>query len=149
MKWMLRLMLCMAFGVSYSHAAEHCYILTSPDNKLVYQSTQTPISLRASVSEAMARYYPGHHLTIATHGECEDIGVELIGLEEARRNLPLAAPANTLASAAAPVSAAAANEKAALEPPSAVPGKSVYVKGYQRKDGRYVKPHWRAARTAK
>ena len=55
--------------------AVECFSMYDAKNALVYQSTSVPIDLSRSVSEQMARRFPGRHLVISDSGACPEAGV--------------------------------------------------------------------------
>jgi hypothetical protein len=55
-------------------ASADCYQLFDRDNRLVLQSSRAPVDLsRPSMSEEVARVYPGHVLIVASQEPCDEI----------------------------------------------------------------------------
>lgn len=58
-------------------AAGNCYTVYDTSNRAVYQSTEPPIDMSRSISEGMARRFPGHYLVMAPdNGACQEIADE-------------------------------------------------------------------------
>lgn len=51
-----------------------CYSLYDSANRLVYQSTTSPIDLNRSISDEVARRFPGHHFVMELDVACADRG---------------------------------------------------------------------------
>lgn len=47
-----------------------CFTVVDAKNRIVYQSTSTPVNLAGSIGTEMARRYPGRHLIISPTGGC-------------------------------------------------------------------------------
>jgi len=78
---------CMVVPVFASAA---CYQLFDKQDRLVLQSTTSPVDLSKSISEEVGRLYPGHYLIMDGDGPCPDVDE----LNRAQRTVKL--PAESL-----------------------------------------------------
>lgn len=74
---LLALALLLGCGSGAYAAGGTCYTIYDPNNRAVYQSTEPPIDMSQSISDGMAKRYPGHFLVVAVdNAYCREIADE-------------------------------------------------------------------------
>lgn len=147
--------------------AATCYTLLAPNGSVARQSTQSPVDMSRSISDEVARRFPGHHLVFGPANSCQEIGPEHVertvavgGVSSSSRS-----QASTELFSGYQASVMGGDELMSSGAPSAggsaiggsfsggsyassgsrSPGTDVRVRGQTRRDGTYVRPHTRSA----
>lgn len=94
-----------------AHAA--CFTMVDARNRPIYQATTTPIDLSGSISDTMARRYPGRFLVISPNADCASIGLVALRDGNAASLLP-----NTTGTGADYAGTSPAPESAQSAPPA-------------------------------
>ena len=63
----ISVLLTFAIALCLQDAHGACFTITDQTNKTIYQSNTSPIDLSKSISEEMARHYPGSHLVTSIY----------------------------------------------------------------------------------
>jgi len=129
------LLICCVSTTLASAAFADCYTVYDSANKVILRLTASPIDLSKSLSATTAERFPGHVIVVSSDSaSCTEIDFRAGGGGSRYSN-----PADLLD---APPSSIALGSSGAG---SMQAGTDVNVRGYYRKDGKYVAPYTRAS----
>lgn len=140
--------LALATGLSPLACDASCFQIVDPQERVVYQSSASPIDLSLPISEAMGRDFPGHHLTVIEGACIAFIGDDAVGDDDDfgiggiyAAAQAVAAPGSVLAR---PVPVGVAGSHRAYASRHYQPGRDVQVRAYIRANGTRVQAYTRS-----